>query len=47
MLRITNRHFNIAIDMMHYECDASAFACAENGKECADGNGLTDNKNLS
>ena len=47
MLRTYNRHFNIAIDMMHYECDASAFACAENGKDCAEGNRLTDNKNLS
>ena len=47
MLRITNRHFNIAIDMMHYECDASAEACAKIGVEYAEGTRLTENKNLS
>lgn len=47
MLFNSNRQFNIAMDKMHYECDASAEACAKIGMEYAEGNRLTENKNLS
>lgn len=42
MLR-TNKCFNIAIDMMHYECNVSGFVCADYDEAR---NNLT-NKNLS
>ena len=47
MLYNFNRQFNIAMDKMHYECDASAEACAKIGMEYAEGKHLTDNNILS